>query len=123
MAAAGVPDEQIRIAWVPGAWELPIAAQRMIDSTVTYDGVLCFGCVIRGETTHDQHINTTVSEGLGRLSLLNDVPIGFGLLTVNSLDQAIARSGGAVGNKGEETATAVIEMLKLFDSLDAEEPQ
>jgi 6,7-dimethyl-8-ribityllumazine synthase len=120
LAEQGVPDDQIRIAWVPGSWELPIATQRLLDSEKTYDAIICFGCVIKGETTHDQHINTTVSESLGRLSLLNDVPVGFGLLTCNTMDQAIARAGGAVGNKGIETATAVVEMLKLFDSIDSD---
>ena len=113
----GVPDDQIRVAWVPGAWELPIVAQALLCSEVEYGAVLCFGCVIRGETTHDQHINSTVSQSLGELSLSYDVPIGFGLLTCNTMDQAIARAGGAVGNKGVETATAAIETLKLIDSI------
>jgi 6,7-dimethyl-8-ribityllumazine synthase len=117
LAEHGVPDEQIRIAWAPGAWEIPIITQRLVQSE-KYAAVLCFGCVIRGETTHDQYINATVSQSLGQLSLSGNIPIGFGLLTCNTMDQAVARSGGAVGNKGVETAQAVIETLKLIDSID-----
>lgn len=118
LAQHEVPDDQIRVAWAPGAWEIPIVAQHLICSEVEYAAVLCFGCVIRGETTHDQHINSTVSQSLGDLSLSYNLPIGFGLLTCNTMDQAIARAGGDVGNKGVETATAVIETLKLIDSID-----
>ena len=117
LAENDVPDDQIRIAWAPGAWELPIVTQHLICSG-DYSGVLCFGCVIRGETTHDQHINSTVSRSLGELSLSHKLPIGFGLLTCNTMEQAIARAGGDVGNKGIETANAVIETLKLIDSID-----
>lgn len=121
LAKHGVPDDQIRVAWAPGAWELPIITQNLICLRGEYSAVLCFGCVIRGETTHDQHINSTVSQSLGGLSLSYNLPIGFGLLTCNTMEQAIARSGGAVGNKGVETANAVIETLKLIDSLDESE--
>ncbi len=119
LAEHDVPDDQIRIAWVPGAWELPIVAQHLIcgDRDDEYSAVLCFGCVIRGETTHDQYINSTVSQSLGELSLSYNVPIGFGLLTCNTMEQAIARAGGAVGNKGVETANAMIETVKLIDTI------
>ena len=117
LAKHDVPDDQIQVAWVPGAWELPIVAQALLRSKVKYGAVLCFGCVIRGETTHDQYINATVSQSLGELSLSFEVPIGFGLLTCNTMEQAIARAGGAVGNKGVETATAAIETRKLMDSI------
>lgn len=117
LAEHGVPDDQICIAWAPGAWELPIITQQLIRSK-KYAAILCFGCVIRGETTHDQYINATVSQSLGQLSLSGNIPIGFGLLTCNTMDQAVARSGGDVGNKGVETAQAVIETLKLIDSID-----
>lgn len=107
-----VPDENISVYWVPGAWELVSAAQMVLEQG-DCDAVLTFGCVIRGETTHDQHINTTVSNSLGRLSLDHKKPVAFGLLTCNTMDQAIARSGGEVGNKGVETADAAIHMLLL----------
>lgn len=107
-----VPADQIDVCWVPGAWEIPGAVQMALDSN-RFDAVLTLGCVIRGETTHDQHINTTVSNGLGQLSLEYKIPVAFGVLTCNSMDQAIQRSGGSVGNKGVETAEAAIHMLLL----------
>ncbi len=113
---AGVPDDSISVLWVPGAWEIPFAVQQAFNFNPP-DAVITLGCVIRGETTHDQHINTTVSNGLGRLGLEFGVPIAFGVLTCNTMDQAIQRSGGDVGNKGVETAEAAIEMLQLFDQI------
>ena len=112
-----VPANQIKVLWVPGAWEIPGAVQRALE-TNRFNAVLTLGCVIRGETTHDQHINTTVSTGLGRLSLDYKVPVAFGVLTCNTMDQAIQRAGGDVGNKGAETAEAAIHMLLLFKEMD-----
>lgn len=114
-----VPDDNVTVLWVPGAWELTLACQFAIKHYQPA-AVICLGCVIRGETTHDQHINTTVSQGLGRLGLESGVPVAFGLLTCNTWDQAVQRAGGSVGNKGVESAQAVIEMLQLFDSCQAE---
>lgn len=109
-----VPEENISVYWVPGSWELPGGLQMAFESG-GFDAGLVFGCVIRGETTHDQHINTTVSQSLGRLSVDHSKPVGFGLLTCNTMDQAIARSGGDMGNKGVETADAAIHMVQLRD--------
>ncbi len=109
--AAGVSESQIIEAWVPGAWEIPLAAKRLIEKDEVV-AVITLGCVIRGETTHDQHINNAVSMGLMQLSLEFSKPIAFGVLTVNSLEQAIHRSGGNVGNKGIEAATAALEMCQ-----------
>jgi 6,7-dimethyl-8-ribityllumazine synthase len=114
LTAANVPSSQIMVAWVPGAWELSVAARRVVDHA---DAVICLGAVIRGETTHDQYINSTVSSTLGQLAMETGKPVSFGLLTCNSVQQAIDRSGGAVGNKGEEAATAAVQMLQLFDQL------
>lgn len=107
---AGVTDSEIVVTWVPGAWEIPLAALKHLrdDSTAA---VITLGCVIRGETTHDQHINNAVSSALMTLSLEHVKPVAFGVLTVNSLEQAIHRSGGNVGNKGIEAASAVLAML------------
>ena len=107
-----VPAGQIEVLWVPGAWEIPSAVQLALD-TKKFDAIITLGCVIRGETTHDRHINSTVSNGIGRLSLDYKTPIAFGLLTCNTMDQAISRAGGDVGNKGVETAQAAIHMLLL----------
>jgi 6,7-dimethyl-8-ribityllumazine synthase len=117
LKAAGVPEEAISIAWVPGAWEIPLAAQRMAESG-SYVAVLCLGCVIKGETTHDEHINRQVSLNLGQLALDTGLPVAFGVLTVNTLEQAIHRAGGNVGNKGQECAEAALEMVRLLNQLD-----
>lgn len=112
LLSAGASDEEIVIVRVPGAWELPFGTQRMIASPKCM-GVIALGAVIRGETTHDQHINRAVSMALMQLSLDYKKPVALGLLTVNSLEQAIQRAGGNMGNKGEESANALIECLKI----------
>ena len=113
---AGVPSDQIDVAWVPGAWELPLIAQHFAGRE-NCSAVLCLGAVIRGETTHDQHINQQVSQSLGRIALDHAVPVLFGVLTCNTLEQAIQRSGGNVGNKGVECARAALEMSELLSKL------
>jgi 6,7-dimethyl-8-ribityllumazine synthase len=116
LLAGGVADEAIDVAWVPGAWEIPLLAQRFAASG-KYAAVLCLGAVIRGETTHDVHINRQVSLSLGRIALETGTPVLFGVLTCNSLEQAIHRSGGNVGNKGVECAQAALEMASLLNQL------
>lgn len=112
----GVTDDSITVAWVPGAWEIPIVTQKLANSK-EFAAVLCLGAVIRGETTHDQHINNQVSQSLGKISLDSEVPIQFGVLTCESLEQAIHRSGGNVGNKGIECAEAALQMANLLPQL------
>lgn len=112
----GVDDESIDVAWVPGAWEIPLVAKRLADSE-EYVAVLCLGAVIRGETTHDEHINRQVSHSLGQIALESGLPVLFGVLTCNTLEQAIHRSGGNVGNKGVECAEAALEMVRLLSDL------
>ncbi len=111
-----VPDEQIDVAHVPGAWELPIVAAELA-ACGRYLAVICLGAVIRGETTHDQHINRAVSSSLAEISLDTGVPVLFGLLTCETVEQAIHRSGGNVGNKGSECAEAALEMIDLMAKL------
>jgi 6,7-dimethyl-8-ribityllumazine synthase len=101
---------QVIVQEVPGAWELPLAAKRLLEDDEVV-GVATLGAVIRGETTHDQHINRAVSSALMDLMLYTGKPVGFGLLTCNTLEQALNRAGGTVGNKGVETAQAVLAML------------
>ena len=113
----GILDENIVVLRVPGAWELVFATQQMMCNA-NCRGVIALGAVIKGETTHDQHINRAVSMGLMQLSIEHKKPVGFGLLTVNSLEQAIQRSGGAVGNKGEEAANALLDCFRLSASLE-----
>jgi len=116
LAENGVADADVDVAWVPGAWEIPLAADRLAQSG-RYLAVICLGAVIRGETTHDQHINRAVSLGLTEAGLRSGVPVLFGLLTCETLEQAIHRSGGNVGNKGSECARAALEMVNLLAKL------
>ena len=113
---AGVAKDDIALVRVPGSWELCSAASMAAADPIVV-GIVALGCVIKGETTHDEHINRAVSLGLMELSLSQNLPIGFGLLTCNTHDQALARAGGDVGNKGSETAEAVLQMLRLKDRL------
>jgi 6,7-dimethyl-8-ribityllumazine synthase len=116
LTSAGVRDENIDLAHVPGAFEIPLIAHRMAASG-RYAAVLCLGAVIRGETTHDQHINRAVSAGITQVSLNTNVPVLFGVLTCDTLEQAIHRAGGNVGNKGIECAEAALEMAGLISVL------
>jgi 6,7-dimethyl-8-ribityllumazine synthase len=116
LAAHGVADEAIDVAWVPGSFEIPLAAQRMASSG-SYSAVLCLGAVIRGETSHDQHINRAVSLAMSQIALATNVPVLFGVLTCETMEQAIHRAGGNVGNKGAECAEAALEMAGLLKNL------
>lgn len=109
---AGFDEDSVTVVRVPGAWEIPLACKRMsvLDTIV---GIVTLGAVIRGETTHDQHINRAVSGALMEMMLASGKPVGFGLLTCNTLEQAIHRAGGNVGNKGCEAAQAVLEMIEI----------
>ncbi|NND99191.1 MAG: 6,7-dimethyl-8-ribityllumazine synthase [Pirellulaceae bacterium] len=116
LTTAGYDSESIQIVRVPGAWELPTIVSRLIaDEDVI--AAIALGCVIKGETTHDQHINRAVSLALMNMGIETGVPIAFGLLTCNTTEQAIHRSGGNVGNKGVESAEAVLELLRLNQKL------
>jgi 6,7-dimethyl-8-ribityllumazine synthase len=119
LTMSGVPDANIDVAWAPGAWELPLVASRFARSG-EYVAVLCLGAVIRGETTHDQYINQQVSRSLGQIALETGVPVLLGVLTCNTLEQAIHRAGGNQGNKGVECAEAALEMASLLKKLPRE---
>ena len=114
----GVSADNIDLVWVPGAWELPAAARRLLASE-RYDALVVVGAVIRGETPHFDYIAAEASRGLARASADYDVPVGFGLLTTDTTEQAEARAGGGHGNKGWDAALAALEMADLFDRLDA----
>jgi 6,7-dimethyl-8-ribityllumazine synthase len=113
---AGIPDDHIDVAWVPGSWEIPVTAQRMAGGG-GYVAVLCLGAVVRGETSHDQHINRGVSLAISQIALQFDLPIMFGVLTCESMEQALDRAGGKHGNKGAECAEAALHMVGLLKSL------
>jgi 6,7-dimethyl-8-ribityllumazine synthase len=112
----GVSDGDVEVAWTPGAFELPVAARRLAESD-QFDAVVCLGAVIRGETAHFDHVAGQCAAGIQRTALDTGVPCIFGVLTTDTLDQALDRAGGKNGNKGWESATAAIEMAALLESL------
>ena len=114
----GVAADNVDVIWVPGAWELPIAARRLLASE-RYDALVAVGAVIRGGTPHFEYVAGEASRGLALASTDFDTPIGFGLLTCDNVQQAEERAGGAHGNKGWDAALAALEMSDLFDRLDA----
>lgn len=114
----GAAADDVDVVWVPGAWELPAAVRRLL-TTERYDAIVALGAVIRGDTPHFDYVAGEASRGLAQASAEFDVPIGFGLLTCDSRDQAEARAGGEHGNKGWDAALAALEMADLFDRLDA----
>jgi len=117
LARHGAAPDDTDVIWVPGAWELPAAARRLL-STDRYDALVAVGVVIRGETPHFDYVAGEASRGLASASAEYDRPIGFGLLTCDTMVQAEARAGGAHGNKGWDAAMAALEMVDLFDQLD-----
>jgi len=116
LAAAGVASSDITVVLVPGAFEIPLAAQHAAESG-RFDAVVCLGCVIRGETPHFDYICSAVAHGLTGASAATRVPMAFGVLTTNSVEEALARAGDGPGNKGREAATAAIEMAGVVAQL------
>ena len=108
-----VKDEDIVVAWVPGAFEIPLIASKMAKSR-TYDAIICVGAVIRGSTSHYDYVCSEVSKGIAQVSLANDLPVMFGVLTTDTIEQAIERAGTKAGNKGFECAQGAIEMVNLI---------
>ena len=118
LRACGVPEDQVDVAWAPGAYDLPVVAQTLARSG-RYDALVCLGCVIRGETTHDRYVALGATTGLMHVSLEAALPVTFGVLTTQTLEQAEARSGGAHGNKGEDAALAAVELANLLRQIRA----
>lgn len=118
LTSHGIPDANIIIRWVPGSFELPSVADLLIKA-VKPDAVICLGCVIQGETRHFEFICQAVAQGITRVSLDNSIPVIFGVLTTNTLDQAKDRAGGKHGNKGIEAAVTAIKMAALKNDLAA----
>ena len=111
-----VKEEDVETAWVPGAFEIPLIASKMAESG-RYDAVICLGAVIRGATTHYDHICSEVTKGIASASLRTGVPIMFGVLTTDNIEQAIERAGTKSGNKGFDSAVGAIEMVNLIREL------
>ncbi|MGB9688994.1 6,7-dimethyl-8-ribityllumazine synthase [Thermogutta sp.] len=128
LTSGGVPGEAIDVFWVPGAFEIPTVAQRLASSQ-KYRAVICLGAVIKGETSHDQHINRAVSLQIAEIGVKTGVPVLFGIITCDTLEQAMARSAGSdvvrnkdrlgrpVSNKGAEAAQAALEMVRLMEQI------
>jgi 6,7-dimethyl-8-ribityllumazine synthase len=109
----GMNEEDIEVAWVPGAFEIPVAAQRMAQSK-KYDAIICLGAVIKGATSHYDYVCAEVSKGVASVSLQFGLPVMFGVLTTDNIEQAIERAGTKAGNKGYDCALSAIEMANLF---------
>ncbi len=111
-----VKDDAIDVAWVPGAFEIPLIASKMAKSG-KYDAVICLGAIIRGSTSHYELVCSEVSKGIANVALLSDVPVLFGVVTTENIEQAIERAGTKAGNKGYDSAVGAIEMVNLIREL------
>lgn len=112
----GVKDDDVEVAWVPGAFEIPVVAKRMAESG-KYDAILCLGAVIKGSTSHYDYVCAEVSKGVATVSLNTGLPVMFGVLTTDNIEQAIERAGTKAGNKGYDVALSAIEMANLFKEM------
>lgn len=112
----GVQEDDIAVAWVPGAFEIPMAAKKMAESN-KYQAVICLGAVIRGSTPHFDYVCAEVSKGVAQIGMSSGIPTIFGVLTTESIEQAIERSGTKAGNKGFDAAVAAIEMANLLKNM------
>ena len=115
----GVQEADIHLAWVPGAFEIPLVAAKLANSG-KYDAVICLGAVIRGSTSHYDYVCAEVSKGIATVSLQAQIPVLFGVLTTDTIEQAIERAGTKAGNKGYDCAVSAIEMVNLLHELDTE---
>lgn len=113
----GMAEEDIEIAWVPGSFEIPLTAKKLAAKE-KYDGVIALGAVIRGETPHFDYVSAEVSKGVAKAGLDTEKPVIFGVLTTDTIEQAISRAGTKSGNKGYDAAVSFIEMVNLFKEID-----
>lgn len=113
-----VREEDVDVAWVPGAFEIPLIASKMASSG-KYDAVICVGAVIRGSTSHYDYVCSEVSKGIASVSLSSGIPVMFGVLTTDTIEQAIERAGTKAGNKGYDCALGAIEMVNLIREIEA----
>ncbi len=112
----GASEDAIEIAWVPGAFEIPLVAKKMA-STKRYDCVICLGCIIRGATPHFDYVAAESSKGIAQVAMQADCPVAFGVLTTETIEQAIERAGTKAGNKGWDSALAAVEMANLLKQI------
>ncbi len=111
----GMDSEMIEVVWVPGAFEIPLTAKKMVERG--YDGIICLGAIIRGATPHFEYVASEVTKGIAQVALEAGIPVVYGLITADTLEQAIERAGTKAGNKGADAALAVLEMINLFKEL------
>jgi len=116
LSAHGVSDDRVVVAWVPGAFEIPLAARRLAESG-SADAVICVGAVIRGDTAHFEYVAGPCAYGISRVALDTGIPVVFAVLTTENLEQALERTGGREGHKGEEAALTAVEMVSLLRDL------
>ena len=114
----GISEEDMEVAWVPGAFEIPLIASKMAGCG-KYDAVICLGAVIRGSTTHYDYVCSEVSKGIAQVSLSSGIPVMFGVLTTENIEQAIERAGTKAGNKGVDCAAGAIEMVNLIRGMES----
>jgi len=112
----GAAQDNLTQVWVPGSWEIPLTARKLASSG-HYAAVICLGCVIRGQTPHFEYVAAEVAKGIAQVSLETGVPVSFGIITADSLEQAVERAGAKAGNKGADAALAAIEMANLLPQL------
>lgn len=113
----GMDEQNIDVVWVPGAFEIPLTAKKLADKD-DYDGVIALGAVIRGETPHFDYVSAEVSKGVANAGFDTEKPVIFGVLTTDTIEQAISRAGTKSGNKGYDAAVSMIEMINLFKAID-----
>ncbi len=113
----GASDQDVEVAWVPGAFEIPLVAKKMADSG-RYDCVICLGCIIRGATPHFDYVAAESSKGIAQVAMKSDCPVAFGILTTETIEQAIERAGTKAGNKGWDAALAGVEMANLLKTIE-----
>ena len=114
---SGASESALKVVWVPGAYEIPLACQVLCQSEKP-DAFIALGCIIRGETTHYEHMAQSVSDGIQKVALDYQIPIGFGVITAENTAQAIDRSGGKHGNKGRDAARTALEMIQVLKQLE-----
>ena len=112
----GLDTEKVDVLWVPGAFEMPLACKKLAQSK-KYDGIVALACVIRGATPHFEYVSSEVSKGIANVMIETSVPIGFGVVTAENMEQAIERAGSKSGNKGSDAALSVVEMVNLLKQI------
>jgi 6,7-dimethyl-8-ribityllumazine synthase len=117
LGKCGIDSDSVDVVWVPGSFELPLAAKRLAESG-RYDAIACLGCVLRGETPHFDYVAGQAATGIGRVGLDTGVPIAFGVITADTLQQAVERAGGSSGNKGFDAVMTAVRMANLMKIID-----